>query len=369
MDRVRSVVLGSDEGAFAIRSSDCEPIPVEGWDESDNTLVRAGGALAADGELLVTTGDQWGPFSVTTCLLDVPPGAPGVEWEDVVELSLEARASLVATELVDNDPSVPLIDEPGVYRLRLSARGRATGHDRQDDELGEEPIEWYRLEAWRAAPSAPAILRLTSAFAHEQLADPPPPLLIPEGEAGLAASVRIGRDVEQAPGARSLSGATGYVEVERTIRGTRRKLFTRCAHVTTWSHAWVPGGTWGFSAGPEPPYAPGTQHFASSHDHADQLTGSCGSIRYSFIEVESPKRAVRNWNWLPGPTWDNDGAPMLREESRVTMTLNQSKDAAGVPWTTIRIRHEGLPVEWLEDMETWWAYQLSIADHAEFGTR
>jgi hypothetical protein len=27
----------------------------------------------------------------------------------------------------------------------------------------------------------------------------------------------------------------------------------------------------------------------------------------------------------------------------------------------------GLPVEWLDDMETYWAYQLSIADHAKFG--
>lgn len=51
------------------------------------------------------------------------------------------------------------------------------------------------------------------------------------------------------------------------------------------------------------------------------------------------------------------------------MTLDQSRDAAGSPWTTIRVNHEDLPVEWLEDMETWWAYQLSIADHAGFGTR
>ena len=45
----------------------------------------------------------------------------------------------------------------------------------------------------------------------------------------------------------------------------------------------------------------------------------------------------------------------------MTMALDQSKAADGEPWTTIRIKHEGLPVEWLEDMETWWAYQLSIA--------
>lgn len=58
---------------------------------------------------------------------------------------------------------------------------------------------------------------------------------------------------------------------------------------------------------------------------------------------------------------------LLAEESIVTTTLDQSKDATGGAWTTIRIRHEGLPVEWLDDMETWWAFQLAIADHAGFG--
>jgi hypothetical protein len=29
--------------------------------------------------------------------------------------------------------------------------------------------------------------------------------------------------------------------------------------------------------------------------------------------------------------------------------------------------HEGLPVEWLDDMETYWGYQLAIADAVGFG--
>jgi len=317
---------------------------------------------------LLITGDQWGPFSVTTRLLNAPPAEDEAEWEDVVELSLNVAGRLFVTEVVDNLPRVPLFDEPGSYRLRVSARGRAGARDRSDESAdGEQPVEWYLLEVWPAAPAEPMIIRLTSAFAKEQLAGPPPALVIPEGEAGLAASVRIGRDVEQAPGARSLSGATETVEVERTIRGTRRKLFTRCAHLVTWSHVWLPGGSWGFSAGPEPAYAPETQHYASSHDHPDQLTGSRGAIRYSFVEMDRPKRAVRNWNWLTGPTWD-DRTLLLPSESRVTVTLDQTKDDSGAAWTTIRVRHEGLPVEWLEDMETWWGYQLSIADHAGFGT-
>jgi hypothetical protein len=63
-------------------------------------------------------------------------------------------------------------------------------------------------------------------------------------------------------------------------------------------------------------------------------------------------------------TWDNN--PVLATDSIRTVTLVESK-RDGEAWTTIRIQHDGLPVEWLDDRETYWAYQLSIADHAGFG--
>ena len=200
-------------------------------------------------------------------------------------------------------------------------------------------------------------------------ADAEPRLVIPEGEAGLAAAARIGRDVEGDPGARTLSGNVGSVTVERTIRGTRRKLFGKFAYLTTWSHAWTPGASWSFSSGALG-YELDSPTWAYSSDNVDQLTGRNGAVRWSFAEVDKPARAVRRWNWMrpqgdENATWADN--PLLDPESTLTVSLTESK-RDGEPWTTIRIEHAGLPVEWLADMETYWAYQLSIADIAEFGT-
>ncbi|MBO0843866.1 MAG: hypothetical protein J2P22_00415 [Nocardioides sp.] len=203
-----------------------------------------------------------------------------------------------------------------------------------------------------------------------------PALVIPEGEAGLAAAARIGRDVEGDPGARVLSGELGsVVAVERTIRGTRRKLFRDCAYLDSWSHLWTPepgshlpsswiwGGAW-------VNYELDKDIWCYSVDHPDQLTGRNGAIRSSFVEVDKPARAVRRWNWMQprgangNATRDNN--PVLAADSIMTVSLTQSQ-RDGEPWTTIRIEHAGLPVEWLDDMETYWAYQLTIADHAGFG--
>lgn len=353
---------------------------VRAWDDDvieavlsdNNTLVSV-----LEGDLLINAADQWGPYSVTTRRLGSAPGEPAPEWEDVVEVSISSASPLVVTELVENDPRLELTTEPGEYRLRVSARGRRVpdGDPEDDFEMldDEPPKEWYLLEVWPAPATEPVIERLSSPFAQHTL-NPPAPLVIPEGEAGLAAAGRIGRDVSRRPGARSLSGELGSVRAERTIRGTRRRLFRWCAHLTSWSAAWVGTPSWDYVGGPnldQDEYAPDVPHWAFSHTTPDQLTGEHGSVRHSFVEVDKPHRAVREWEWLVSPsdtTVSMDQlVPFLAEPSRMTVTLTQTRDEAGEPWTTIEILHEQLPVEWLTDMETYWSYQLSIADHAGFG--
>ena len=61
-----------------------------------------------------------------------------------------------------------------------------------------------------------------------------------------------------------------------------------------------------------------------------------------------------------------DSVPGLAEDSVMTTTLVTTR-RDGLPWTTIRLVHEGLPVEWLDDVETYWSFQLAIADVAGFG--
>lgn len=372
MSPVETALLGSDEGVFVVRSA-CGSLQVQPG--TGNTLLEVPEGVASGGELWVLTGDQWGPFSVTTELTDTAPGEPDTGWEDVVELSVTTTGPMVVTELVENDPQVPLTMEPGSYRVRVSARGRTASADgNQIDDAGSsaEPVEWYLLQAWPAPPAEAAVILLDSAFARKQLAGDPPPLRVPEAEAGIAASVRIGRDVDGKPGARTLSGEVGTVEVARTIRGTRRKLFFTVAHSSSWTDFCVPGYRGWMYGGPGgPDYALGEPHyFGAGDDSVDQLSGSPGEIRWSFLEVDKPARAVRAWNWLPG-IWQSQRPPgsLLDQDTVVTTTLVQSKDEAGAPWTTIRVRHEGLPVEWLEDMEAWWSLQLAVADHADFGRR
>jgi hypothetical protein len=101
------------------------------------------------------------------------------------------------------------------------------------------------------------------------------------------------------------------------------------------------------------------------------LSGQRGTIGYSFIEVERPHRAVRQWRWLVGSRGGHvtftDHVPFLAEPTLMTVTLTQHRDEVGDPETTINIAHEHVPVEWAEDLRTYWDYQLSIAQHAEFG--
>lgn len=337
---------------------------------ADNTLVSV--SEVAPAELWISTGDQYGPYEVTVRMLAEPPGMPAHEWEDVVEVSIHPTSELVVTEMIDNVPAIPLTDGSGSYRLRVSARGRLAVRDyEEDDDLdSEEPIEWYLLEVWAAEPADLQVLRLTSSYAAAQL-NPPPPNRVDEGEAGLAAASRIGRDVGRLADARVLSGATGTARAERTIRGTRRKLFPMCSHLTTWSHWWVEGASWSWIGVGGADYALNEPAWALSHEHRDQFTGRYGAVRTTFIEVDKPARAVRTWEWMVSDfdqTVSIDKLrPFLPGPTTLTVSLEQSKDTGGEPWTTIRIEHTDLPVEWIEDVSIYWDYQLAIADMAGFG--
>jgi hypothetical protein len=162
----RRVVLGSDEGTFAIRGA----AGIERDPGFDSTLLEIGKDWY--GDVVVLTGSQFGPFAVRTRVLDSAPPV-GDRWEDVDEVSIEVAADgVVATELVANDPSVRFVDEPGSYRVRVSARGRMSDWERQeagllDVEDDVTPVETYLLEAWPAEPSAPTVVRESSAYAAE----------------------------------------------------------------------------------------------------------------------------------------------------------------------------------------------------------
>lgn len=363
----QSVLLDLGQGAFAIRSEDELPLRVAGG-LTDNTLVRASDVDPAD--LWVLPGRQVGRCAVTTRVHEVGQHPPDDHWEDIVEFSLQTTGRVVVTDLVDNDPRVQWLERPGWWRVRVSARGRTAPSAAIEHSDTDDPVEWYLVEAWPASPAeqtrAPDIVRLARAQGDRAAAP-----LIPESEVGLAAARRIGRDVDQGRGARTLTGELGSATAERTIPGTRRRLFKACAHLTTWSHEWVPLPSWSFSSTPGPDFALDREHWAWARNHQDQLTGRRGAIRWSFVEVDKPHRAVRAWNWQRsqgrGPSPFSPGVSVLDQDSMLTVTLTESK-RANEPWTTVTISHDGLPVEWVADMATYWDYQLAIAEHGGFGT-
>ena len=333
-----AAVLHADEGVI---ETSCSCVVVRTYDlaplltlvPENNPLVKFLDGDEADRDLLVQTADQWGPFSVSTRLLDGPPGEPGPEWEDVVELSVTTPAGLFVTELVDNDPQIELVSEPGEYRLRVSGRGRSIPDEDEEDE-DPPPKEWYLFEMWAAPRADPVVVRLTSPWAERHL-NTPAPLVIPEAEAGLAASVRIGRDVDRGPGARALAGRLGSVRVSRTILGSRRRLFTRCAFLTTWSSTWLPAPSWSFTAGGGvSEWTIGHEHWAWGRDHADQLAGSTGAIRWTFMEVARPARVARAWNWVRRS--GDRGPSRSSPESTSSPTTRSSPSASIRPSTRAR---------------------------------
>jgi hypothetical protein len=63
-----------------------------------------------------------------------------------------------------------------------------------------------------------------------------------------------------------------------------------------------------------------------------------------------------------------DSAREFPEQGTVlTTTWEEQRDSDGLVRTTVTLTHEDLPVEWLNDMATWWTQQLTWIDwHARF---
>ena len=153
--RVGRAVVSADEFQFLIT---CDAATVA---TDQSTLVSAdpGQPFVA-----VTTGAHWGPVDVITELLAGPAVLEDV-WEEIEEVSVIGTEPLVVTELFDATPIVSLTDSGGQWRVRISARGRAAGRDFDYADLdhenadGNEPVEFYLVQAWPAAAEPWRLLR------------------------------------------------------------------------------------------------------------------------------------------------------------------------------------------------------------------
>ena len=386
-------ILGSDEGVILVAGAVADPwtgstlLAIQPevddvWGDGGQADLAGQGSESPMGgnDIWTLTGDQWGPFSVIARLHDSPPSEPGSDWEDVTEVSLTSRHGLHITELVDQDDGIAIEVPPGIYRLRVCARGRTQGDSEAnlgdtdvdlDSDGEDDPVEQYLLELWSTTDQAPPCdLRETSAFALAVRAGPSPEFAVEGAPAGLAASARIGRDVDQAPGARTLSGRTGDITVVRRIPETRRRLFKRFRTEVPLSHH-VP--SWTFMAGADWEQIGATTYTYAGEAHPDQLSGNRGVIRNIRVEEVSPSRHIRRAAWLVPPAGQHvapivERVALFEPETTITTTYEQAKDEQGQAWTTVTVHHADLPIEWVDDLRTWWAYQLAFLD-AEFASR
>lgn len=368
----REVTLDSDSAAFALRGS-LGSLTVSPW--SGNSLVRIDPDVDETGTIFVETGNQWGPFSVLVRTLSEPPHRYDDRWEDIVEFSVATTGPLVVSEVSDPYPSAPLATSAGSYRIRVHARGRekrtftlAAESAMTPDE--EQPVEWYLVECWPAPPSDPSVLKMTSRYATTatRLDDPD---TFPGAAAAMSAASRIGKDVDGVPGARDLSGDVGGLNLTGEVNGGPDQWITSFAFVLSWSNWWSRSGGWstrGFDAGK---LKPGPSRYGRSNDSIDQLSGRFGAIRTSIIAIDPPNSVVRNWMWVvnrsvgrvPLTEWPE----LLPAESQLTILLKPTVNAREGANTEVSLHHDRLPVEWIDDMTTWWQFQLEIARRTGLG--
>jgi hypothetical protein len=249
---------------------------------------------------------------------------------------------------------------PGFYNLRISGRG----FDRDDDQ-GEE----WRVQLWPASPSEAqdgqqGQPRRTSAYQ-------PPPLVRPEPEfreAGVAAVRRIHRDLDEE---RTFSGVRATVTAERTLRARRVKLY---------EHFRYP--LWLTAAGARRPAGFMLEGVNGIRRHSDggmfaderKIVACDGMIECEHLDGQKPAFSLSSWLWLrvtPGSALPQarGGAPgaMLVSADPPPMTLRfdlaQATGTGGQPVTTVRVTHDQVPVEWLEDLTAYWQWMLERVDY------
>ncbi len=356
--------VASGYAGFALRGEgDIEPPDGEQIDSSLVQVVDVNG----DTEVWVKAGSQWGPYDVVIEQLSSPPPPAGEEWEDVVELSLRAGSGLAVMDIEDTDPLAWVTGRAGEFRIRIWARGRAEGQrlamssDADDDLL---PVEHFLLQSWEEPLAVHVVVRLDSPLLTEEEGNPKPA----GDELGREAARAIGRDVDRASGSRVLSGQTGSIAVSGTVTGTRRRLFRMLDAVCGAPGGYMGGGSSAFEVG-----AVYSWHSLTPlSEGGDRFTGE-GDLDQMILEFDSPAYLVLSWAWIKnGPSSENplEGAtPFLPEPTVVRFDLAEVTAADGGKQTTVQVRHGGLPLEWLDDMRTYWSWILALAEVNGFGLR
>lgn len=311
---------------------------------SDEALVRGEGE-----DLVVLTGAYSAPIEVRVQTSAVPLAPLGMEWEDVVELSVRSSGALEIVELM-GEPQARVVIQPGWHRLRVVAQGRDDGERRGEAGPRAKVLERFLIQAWPAPPAEGVTVRATSLRPVDHAA----------GRIHLASARGAARRINAAlavlQAGEPFTGETGAVDVQWIYRATRRKLFRSAALPNMWTSA--------AASESSITVEPGTTYRLSNNydrDIWDGLpTGPQGTwVHATLTEVTAPKSAVTRWEWVSGAD-DANYRPLLT--THLTIHLDQSTDADATPMTTVTLHHD-VPHEWLEDIRTCWLCKLEAGEH------
>ena len=306
-----------------------------------------------------------------------PPDA-GEEWEDVVGSPSprppdSQRRSWSTTTPDRSHPRAGPV--PGTHLCAWAARPRPRPgrRPRRPRRPGRGPAAGVvPARAWSAPPTDPTVVRPTSPYAAQVL-NPPPRLVIPEGEErawppqpGLVATSTAHQALGPCPARPARCESSG------PSRGTRRRLFPTCAPTSGLEPCGLGLPSWSHMSGPV-----GQGRRDRDLDVLRRQPRPADRARRRPDQVPRPSShpagPSRPGNWVrrvgdrgPSPLLPESANGSTRRDSTFSVDLARSRDDEGEPGTTITITR-GPAGGWLDDMETYWAYQLSIADHAGLG--
>ncbi len=132
-----------------------------------------------DSFAIIFSGTQWGPVEVAVEWCEDPPALKLDSWDDVVEVSMgfaknaEVYDPNAAPASKSGLPDLIIgpardDDDPLWFRVRVHARGRDAGRDR--DYSTDAAVEFHLIQAWPAA-RAPEIQHKLTDFVGEELRD------------------------------------------------------------------------------------------------------------------------------------------------------------------------------------------------------
>ena len=318
--------------------------PVAGMgDEFGRVVAGAGGP-----SFFISVDNSDAAVEARVHQVDSPPALNEDDFEEVVEFSCVGPAVLSDPWATETHELV-VIERPGPHRVRLACG--SAGRRR----------ELWELWVWPAEPEPGVVLLNPEAQVYFNYLD------LPEAEVGLAAAARIGRDVDRAPGCRTLSGQTGTATASRVCRGPLAEHRLRFYGPHTWTRT-PEGLAWLAQISGYPGW------FPEDPDHPDQLVGRTGMLKTAPVtdrSVEDTRSRskppiVVKVNWYVSDTAPRahldpaEARPLLPEWTLQQTSFSRVKDPDGSSATLITVDHSGLPVEWVDDMRDWWTFQLAI---------